>query len=74
MFRIADRIPKLSWHYQKPCFCCRAQLKYDGKQRNMGGEVKGKRANGVGSKYSSPTAKHRLSSITSNSKNIQQAA
>jgi len=39
---------------------CRVQLKHKG----VGGEVKGKLANGVGSQYSHTTSKHGVSSIT----------
>jgi hypothetical protein len=44
-------------------FLSRVQLKCDGTQR-MGGEVKGKLVNGVGSQYSHTTSEHGVSSIT----------
>jgi hypothetical protein len=42
----------------------RVQLKCDGTRWGMGGEVKGKLANGLGSQYSYPTSEHGASSIT----------
>ena len=42
---------------------CRVRLKPDG-TRHMGGEVKGKLANGVGSQYSHITSECGVSSIT----------
>jgi len=52
----------------------RVHLKSDGTRWRTGGEVKGKQANGVGSQYSSTTSEHGLSSITTNNKNLRQAA
>jgi len=43
---------------------CRVRLKPDGTLWRMGGEVKGKLANGVGSQYSHTTSEHGVSSIT----------
>jgi hypothetical protein len=43
---------------------CRAQLKPDGTRWRMGGEAKGKLANGVGRQYSYTTSEHGTSSIT----------
>jgi len=42
----------------------RVQLKCDGTWWRTGGKVKGKLANGVGSRYSHTTAEHGVSSIT----------
>ena len=44
--------------------CRRVRLKPDGTRRLMGGEVKGKLANGVGSQYSHTTSERGVSSIT----------
>jgi len=43
---------------------CRDQLKCGDTWRCMGGEVKGKLANGMGSQYSHSTSEHGVSSIT----------
>jgi hypothetical protein len=45
-------------------FLRRVRLKPDGTWWRMGGEVKGKLANGVGSQYSHTTSEHGVSSIT----------
>jgi len=46
------------------CILCRVQLKCDGTRWRMGGEVKGKLANGLGSQYSDTTSQHGVSGIT----------
>jgi len=42
----------------------RVETESDGTRRNMGGEVKGKEANGVGSQHSCTVSEHGLSSVT----------
>jgi hypothetical protein len=72
--------PAYDWSHSKICFLvvknwtvnslncvdtiCRVQLKCDGTQWRMGGEVKGKLANGMGGQYSHTTSEHGVSSIS----------
>jgi len=42
----------------------RVETESDGTRRSTGGEVKGKKANGVGSQHSCTVSEHGLSSIT----------
>jgi len=47
-----------------PLCYSRVETESDGTRRNMGGEVNGKEANGVGSQHSRTVSEHGLSSIT----------